>query len=295
MTAAGTIPRRRRAFLPHTIYRHQVNMTSAFRKTENSTRTRLNAYQEISRRAITWALAAGLVPFDILPIIAHASETRHSFDQLTFPPIEALDNPTQFGYEPATEEQKESSASIVRTTPKGPTPIAIAQSFVDRFSNDDPEAISQWPAPASWNPLIVEFFSATSLRANNDMIAWCAAFANWCIERSGRNGSRSASSQSFISKGDFKLTNDPNVGDLVVFTCYDKQTGHNLRLGHVAFVKTRPANGQFKIIGGNQSADGHSSIISVKNYPTEPFEVRRRTGGNYVATMMKINSFVVVI
>jgi uncharacterized protein (TIGR02594 family) len=245
----------------------------------------------ISRRAITWGLAAGLVPFDI----GHATETHYLFDQLTFPPIEALDNPIPFGYEPATAEQKEKSASIVRTTPKGPTPIAIAQSFVDRFSKDDPEAISQWPAPASWNPLIVDFFSATSLRATNDMIEWCAAFANWCIERSGRNGSRSASSQSFLSKGEFKLAMDPTAGDLVVFTCYDKQTGRNLGLGHVAFVGTLPANGQIKVIGGNQSADGHSSIISVKNFPTEPFEVRRHLKGIYKPAVMKINRFVVIV
>jgi uncharacterized protein (TIGR02594 family) len=210
------------------------------------------------------------------------NNARYAFDQLIFPPLDALDAPEPFGYATPTEEQKKKVSRIISTTPKGPRPVDIAQSFVDRFYKEDPEAISQWPAPASWNPLVAEFFSATAVRVDNDMIAWCAAFANWCIERSGRNGSRSAASQSFLSNKDFKTTNDPNIGDLVVFTCYDKLTGSSLGLGHIAFVREKPTNGRIKVIGGNQSTDGHLSIISEKYYATSDMNVRRRIGSNYV-------------
>jgi uncharacterized protein (TIGR02594 family) len=250
----------------------------------------------ITRRVAMLGLMTNSLLFNILPAAGQVDDkTVDSFDQLTFPPVDTLDNPEPFGYSPPTEAQKARAAEVVRTTPKGPRPIDIAQSFVDRFYKQDPEVISQWPSPSSWNPLVVEFFSATTLRANNDMIAWCAAFANWCIERSGRNGSRSAASQSFLGNAAFKTTDDPNIGDLVVFTCYDKLTGKSVGLGHVAFVKEKPANGRIKVIGGNQSADGHSSIISERYFPISPFDVRRHVGNNYILCTMRLNTFVRIV
>lgn len=217
------------------------------------------------------------------------------FDQLNYPPFSLFDRPDQFGYKPPSPAERTKAADIVRSTPKGPKPIDVAESFVSRFYQSDPDAISQWPAPESWNPLIVEFFSATSVPANNDMVAWCAAFANWCMERAGRVGSRSAASQSFIASKAFKKTNDPEVGDLIVFTCYDKSSGKSLGLGHVAFVGEKPANGRVKVIGGNQSKDGRSSVICASDFPLGDREVRRHVDGKYVPCTMRLNSFVSVV
>jgi hypothetical protein len=134
----------------------------------------------ITRRNLTQGLAAYPLIGCVLPAFGQPAEDADlTFDQLIYPPIEALDDPQPFGYKPATEAQKKRAREIVDGTPKGPRPIDIAQSFVDSFYAKEPDAISQWPAPANWNPLIVDFFGATSYRANNDMIAWCAAFANW--------------------------------------------------------------------------------------------------------------------
>jgi uncharacterized protein (TIGR02594 family) len=233
------------------------------------------------------------------PILASAKSgfeelTRATFDQLTYPPFEALAAPELFGYKPATDEQKAKADEIVRTTPKGPKPLDIAQSFIDRFYKADPEAISQWPAPSSWNPLIVEFFSATTLHADNDMIAWCAAFANWCIERSGRNGSKSASSQSFLDKPNFRMVNTPQAGDLAVFTCYEIQAGRDLGLGHVGFFRRSLSDGRLLVVGGNQSSDGHSSIISEVPFAVSSF-VRRHAGDEYIPCTMKLNTFIRVV
>ncbi len=252
----------------------------------------------ISRRALSLSmLAAFLVGVSRSaraersdPVIGEAI----SFDQLSFPSLESLDDPELFGYEPATAAQLARARKIIDDTPKGPTPYDVARSFIDRFAKSDPDAISQWPAPATWNPLVKEFFSATSLRANNDMIDWCAAFVNWCIERDNKKGTNSAASQSFVNSGLYKKVVEPARGDLVVFTCYDKQSGKSLGLGHVAFFEERIGTDRILVVGGNQSADGHSSIISERQFLTTPFDVHRHVGGEYVPCVYKLNSFLVV-
>jgi len=226
---------------------------------------------------------------------AEEDDEAGPLDQLIYPPFGAIDAPQPFGYKPPTEKEKQRAEDIIKSTPKGPAPIDIAKSFFDRFYTTDPKTISQWPAPEAWNPLIVQFFSATTLKANNDMVAWCAAFANWCIERSGRKGSRSAASQSFLDKKNFKQTNDPAIGDLAVFTCYEKNTNKSLGLGHVAFVMHKPAGGRVKVLGGNQSADGHSSIISERDFMTGDRDVRRHVDGKYVPCTMRLNTYISIV
>jgi len=250
----------------------------------------------ISRRNFAIGLISAPLLFEAMPLFGqNVNITELSFDQLLFPPFEALDNPEPFGYSSPNEAQKRKAMEIINTTPKGPKAIDIAQSFIDRFYKKDPEAISQWPAPRSWNPLIKTFFSATVNPANNDMIPWCAAFVNWCIERSGRNGSRSASSQSFLNQEFFKNTDSPQIGDLIIFTCYDKNTDKSLGIGHVAFVKELPESGHVKCIGGNQSFDGKNSIVCEKPYRTSPFEVNRIVNGKHIPCTMRINTFIRLI
>jgi uncharacterized protein (TIGR02594 family) len=247
----------------------------------------------VTRREVTIALLASGSP---LPTWGESTDPDlYAMDQLTWPPLEALSSPELFGYSEPNQTQKNKAAAIVQATPKGPSPFDIAQSFVDRFFATDPATISQWPAPSSWNPLVVEFFSATTLRAANDMIAWCAAFANWCLDRAGRNGSRSAASQSFLDPKAFQFVNAPKRGDLAVFTCYDKQTKQSVGLGHVAFFKEFTADDRIAVIGGNQSSDGHSSIISEAHFKRSEFDVRRQVGGRYVACTMKINQFIRIV
>ena len=159
----------------------------------------------------------------------------------------------------------ERAASIINNAPTGPTPIDVARYFLS--DKVDERYREQWPKSAAWNPVIVEFFKATNFQASNDMIAWCAAFVNWCIVQSLRSGSGSASSQSFLDETKFKRTDSPKVGDLVVFTCRRITDGSPIGLGHVAFVSGVPSNDIVKVIGGNQHKGGHSSIISEVNFP----------------------------
>jgi uncharacterized protein (TIGR02594 family) len=217
-----------------------------------------------------------------------------TFEQLTFPTFDSLDDPELQGYKRPTAVQQAKAQSVIDATPKGPTPFDIAKSFIDRYEKSDPEAISQWPAPSTWNPLVKEFFSATSLRVNNDMVDWCAAFVNWCIERNSKKGTNSAASQSFVTSGMYKKVSQPSPGNLVVFTCYEKQSGKNLGIGHVAFFEAASGSDKIRVVGGNQSVDGHSSIISKRTYLTTPFDVHRHVGGEYLPCIYKLNSFLAI-
>jgi hypothetical protein len=86
----------------------------------------------------------------------------------------------------------------------------------------------------------------------------------------------------------------PTQGNIVVFTCYDKSSGKNLGLGHVAFFKEVTGSNTIRVIGGNQSADGHKSIISERQFLTTPFDVGRHVGGEYVPCTYKLNGYFIV-
>lgn len=240
-----------------------------------------------------FVLGATLAPFLIRPywVLAKDADRDPTLDQLEYPDLALLDTPEPFGSSPPTEAQRAKAKEIISSTPRGPTPLAVADSFVTRFFASEPELISQWPAPAAWNPLVVEFFSATSMRPNNDMVAWCAAFANWCLFRADRPRSNSASSQSFLGR-EFTKTTEPQIGDLAVFTCFSLETSASLGLGHVAFVASPPTPGSVELVGGNQRADGHSSIISRRKFSTEPTRVTRRLNGKPVLCEMRLNTYI---
>jgi uncharacterized protein (TIGR02594 family) len=214
--------------------------------------------------------------------------------ELDYPPFEDINPERPFGSTPPTDVQRKKVEGIIAETPMGPTPVAIALSFVQRFATSDPKAISQWPRNEPWNPLVITFFESTSTPANNDMVPWCAAFANWCIKRAGKNGTRSASSQSFVESSAaryFIRTDNPDVGDLVVFTCYRPETGQELNLGHVAFLTGKPSGDSIPTVSGNTSKDGRYSIIAEKPFPAKPQTVYRTVNGTRLKTIMKVNTY----
>jgi uncharacterized protein (TIGR02594 family) len=248
----------------------------------------------ISRRYFIRALAT-LAAYPALGSCAPENrDVQPVLSQLLFPDLATINEHRSRGESQPTDAQVQRAKQIIAATPVGPTPLDVAQSFIDRFGNSEPDIISQWPTPDAWNPLIVEFFSATNLRVSNDMIAWCAAFANWCLLRAGRSGSGDASSQSFLGD-DFAKTDTPKVGDLVVFTSVDNRTNQSLGIGHVGFVKGPPDSGHVDVLGGNQSSDGHSSIISSKLFSTQPFAARRHVNGSWVLCTMKICAYLRIV
>jgi uncharacterized protein (TIGR02594 family) len=189
----------------------------------------------------------------------------------------------QFG---PTRAQREIARKIIDGAPRGDTPIKVAQYFLS--PQVDTHFIERWPRSDVYNPLIVDFFQATAYLASNDMIPWCAAFVNWCLERSARTGSRSPSSQSFLNDKVFKQTDSARVGDLVVFTCHRVSDDRSIGLGHVGFVASPPGADRLEVLGGNQSQDGGSSTICQGLFPF----TSRESSRNGIRVRLKLNRFV---
>lgn len=248
-----------------------------------------------SRRLVLAGLASAPVLFENNPL--HAEDVPPETDdivELDNPPFADLNPERPFGSTPPDDAQRKKVEKIIAETPEGPTPVAIALSFTRRFAISDPKAISQWPRNEPWNPLVVTFFQSTTTAANNDMVAWCAAFANWCIDRAGKHGTRSASSQSFLednAKRYFVRTDSPDAGDLVVFTCYRPGTEDSYGLGHVAFLTGKPSVDSIPTVSGNTSKDGRYSLIAEKPFSAKPQTVYRTINGVRTKTTMKVNSY----
>jgi uncharacterized protein (TIGR02594 family) len=76
---------------------------------------------------------------------------------------------------------------------------------------------------------------------------WCAIFANAMIESAGLHGTRSASSQSFRSDGNFVALAGPALGAIAVYWRNSKSSG----LGHVGFY-CGERGGSVYTLGGNE-------------------------------------------
>jgi uncharacterized protein (TIGR02594 family) len=164
------------------------------------------------------------------------------------------------GVAPAYAAEVEKAKQIVGKVPTKMNPFEVAQFFQELRQGEHEQALGpdahlyaeEWPVRA--NPLIVEFFNATTLRSpNGDQTAWCAAFVNWCIlqGRKGRDDepkllkhTASAASETFRKWG--TRTDKPIPGDIVVF----RHKRESWR-GHVGFLVSRSKEGVY-VLGGNQ-------------------------------------------
>jgi uncharacterized protein (TIGR02594 family) len=96
------------------------------------------------------------------------------------------------------------------------------------------------------NPRVVEYLNSTDLdsdSASSDETPWCSAFVNWCVERSGNEGTNSAWARSWLDWG--RRTEEPVPGCIVVFS-------RGANSGHVAFYVSRDGD-SIRVLGGNQS------------------------------------------
>src|SRR5688572_18898670 len=94
------------------------------------------------------------------------------------------------GNHPPFPQEAESAQADERDAPRGTEPIAAARYFEAlQELNDDGDAYNgEWPVRA--NPVIVHFFMATKTTPAGDVTPWCAAFANYCLQLSGKAGTR---------------------------------------------------------------------------------------------------------
>ena len=121
------------------------------------------------------------------------------------------------------------------------------------------------------------------------IIAWCAAFVNWCLERANKPATKDSGSQSFASTNLFKVTSSPVEGDIAVFTCYKTGTSSSYGIGHVTFYKKSIDDDHFLALGGNQSGKT-PSIICEKPFP-KLFASSRMIDGQRIPVDYRLNRF----
>jgi uncharacterized protein (TIGR02594 family) len=159
-----------------------------------------------------------------------------------------------FGTSPPDAVEIQMAKNILSSA-KGKTAVEVAECFLI-LSEEKQKYIGGWPD--RWNPVIVEFFKATRTHPTGDVTPWCAAFVNWCLQRSGAKFiTNNASSGSFRTWG--KKTETPKKGDIAVFGRTD-QTQYLLGRGHVGFYIDQD-QARILILGGNQvTKNGHHRI-----------------------------------
>ena len=109
---------------------------------------------------------------------------------------------------------------------------------------------------ANHNQRIIEYHTKTGLQAGTDEVAWCSSFVNWCMDRTGIPGTRSAAARSWATWG--KPLDEPRPGCIVVFNRHDP---NNPNAAHVAFFMRKHAP-LVDVLGGNQS-----NSVRVNSYP----------------------------
>lgn len=164
-----------------------------------------------------------------------------------------------FGTSPPTSQESMLAKKVLDGVPTSTTPITVALYFLSvgagQAGAELRPYITAWPV--RWNPVIVEFFSATRTQPSGDTTAWCAAFMNFCLIKAATGKTLpanaatptlSAAARSFREWG--KSVADlgvaPRPGDIVVFRRKDSPAH-----GHVGFFLAEKADSVL-VLGGNQ-------------------------------------------
>lgn len=107
------------------------------------------------------------------------------------------------------------------------------------------------------NPRIIQYLKATSIQPVefHDEIAWCSAFACWCMEQAGIRSTRRANARSWLDWG--RPIDQPEDGCVAVFA-----RGNHPAQGHVGFVVGVEADGDLQLLAGNQG-----NAVSIKLQP----------------------------
>jgi uncharacterized protein (TIGR02594 family) len=114
--------------------------------------------------------------------------------------------------------------------------------------------IAEVPGTAD-NPRIMRTFAEVHQSGvTHDEVAWCAAFAGACLERTGIRSTRSLMARSYLTWG--VPAHDVRLGAIAVLS-----RGFDPRLGHVGFL-VGETSADLILLGGNQS-----NSVSVQAFP----------------------------
>jgi uncharacterized protein (TIGR02594 family) len=208
----------------------------------------------INRREVLAILAACAVTGTVKGSVS-GEETPGSGAQGDFEG--ALPRLVDLGTKPAMAEEVTIALGIMARAPTGSPPIEVMEYFERLTTRNRDGWLYNGGWPNRWNPVIVAFFEATDQKPVGDETAWCAAFLNWCLTRSGRyRGTRSAGSQSFREHG--TEIKQPSKGDLAVFV--NTKPGFEA-FGHVGILLEERGN-RCLVLGGNQVSGTRHHVVS---------------------------------
>ena len=123
--------------------------------------------------------------------------------------------------------------------------------------------IAEIPGPVS-NPIIIEWFKEFGYDwvEDDSDTAWCSLIINVMAKKVGLEHSSKLDARSWMNIG--KSTDDPRIGDIVVFW-RGKKTGWT---GHVGlFAGYNKDKTQIFTLGGNQN-----NMLNIKAYPVKAFD-----------------------
>jgi uncharacterized protein (TIGR02594 family) len=158
----------------------------------------------------------------------------------------------------APEMQVETAPELTIETLTGQTStdlISTAESALGLNENKQKDLVSQYLAEGGVN-------------IDPSQTAWCAAFVNATLSKTGLDGTGALNARSFLNWGEEVTT--PQLGDVVVLS-----RGKDPALGHVGFFKGFDAQGNILILGGNQGDE-----VSVKAYSADRLLGYRRPAGS---------------
>lgn len=125
--------------------------------------------------------------------------------------------------------------------------------------------VAEIPGENHNNRRITLYHSTTVGGAAPDEVAWCSSFVNFCVERSGKQGTDSKASRSWQRWGRSVPRADWKAGDIIVF-----KRGTEPWQGHVGFL-VDTSGSRPRVLGGNQSNRlsiatpyPYSAILSVR-------------------------------
>lgn len=114
------------------------------------------------------------------------------------------------------------------------------------------------------NQRVIQYHARTTLKATEDEVAWCSAFACWCMEQAGVTSTRSARARSWLAWG--VAADYPNDGTIAVLRRAGGTAGPEVldAPGHVGFVVGLDAPSSVLVLGGNQG-----NAVSIARYPLD--------------------------
>lgn len=135
--------------------------------------------------------------------------------------------------------------------------------------------IKETPGAAATAQILAFFAKAGHPGIKSDETAWCAAFANACLEEAGYSGTKQLNARSFLTWG--KEVKTPYPGVVTVFWRNSPESWE----GHVAFFLEEDAT-RVKVLGGNQGNQVTAQWYpksQLLGYRTPPTMMNSRTAG----------------